>query len=148
MARLLKTYSGLSIALDNSVGKGGQNFRSDVGSVQFALKLASKGVVGPFGASGQMPGFTMGETIAVDGIYGPQTARFIDAYQQLRSQAPSPSLGSMPPPTGQFAGRYGGGWSFGVLENDAENSAGCALVDALARDSTAPAWLKAEFLSI
>ncbi len=146
MARLLRTGFGLNIALDNGVGPGSTNARTDVGIIQFALSVLTGGLVGPLG---NVPGtFTVpGQNpILVDGFFGPQTLAYITAYQQIRVQSPGPSLGPLPAPNGAFSGRHDqGGWPFTVLAADAAGvGARPTLADVL-QGNPAPPWLKDAF---
>ena len=145
MARILNSRFGFSINLDGNVGPKGGNERSDVGIVQFALRLLTDGQLTPFGrevaALVAPSGFG---TIAVDGFFGRQTKAFIEAYQTVRVRLPGPvqmrcqdrmatSITSEPAP--------------GILGSDVR---GAGLEDVISRvrsDGRAPALLKPFFLT-
>jgi hypothetical protein len=149
MARLLKSSFGTAgtlVNLDGNVGAKGGNERSDVGAVQFALLLLTRGTetpTGPRGGGLAVPGQA---AIAVDGIFGPKTAAHIAAYQARRAQQPGTSAGPLPPPDGNFGNFRRTEWNFILLQDDVEDSVG-DFIDRVRFDPRCPAFLKESFLT-
>lgn len=146
MARILNSRFGLGINLDSNVGPRGGNERSDVGIVQFALRLLTEGTLTPLGrevAQLVVPGHA--GAIKIDGFFGPQTAAFINAYQAARVRSPAPSLGSLPKPDGNLGNFRSGPWNFGLLETDIANARIGSVIDKVGTDSRAPPFLKPFF---
>ncbi|MBU6436710.1 MAG: hypothetical protein KGQ77_04210 [Betaproteobacteria bacterium] len=148
MARILTTNFGFITALDNGVGPGTRNARDDVGIVQFALAVLTRGLPGPLGNAGAKFSVPGQSPIGIDGGFGPQTAAYIKAYQEFRRASPGPGGGPLPPVSGTFRGFHASGsWPFSVLDEDAcRASSKRLLADALAADGQAPLWLKHHFL--
>lgn len=148
MARILHSNFGFGINLDGNIGPRGGNERSDVGIVQFALRILTEGAVTPLGreiAQLNVPGAR--GTIAVDGFFGPQTAAFIQAYQAVRVRSPAPSLAQLPRPDGNFGSARVTAWNFGLLEGDIGSATRSSVIELLSRDSRAPPFLKPFFLA-
>ena len=149
MARLLKSSfgaAGTMVNLDGNVGAKGGNERSDVGAVQFALLLLSSGTETPNGPRGgglDVPGQTR---IAVDGIFGPQTAAFIAAYQARRARAPGPGASPLPAPDGNFGSFRRTEWSFVLLQGDVEDQMG-SFLERVRFDPRCPTFVKESFLA-
>ncbi|WP_419807640.1 hypothetical protein [Sphingomonas sp.] len=145
MARLLKTPFGYRINLDASVGKGGANGRSDVGTLQFALRQIYRANDKPdpynTGTTLKSPD---GGVLEVDGGYGPQTSDYIEAYQTWRRMRPE-IWGQLPGVTGVFE-QGGLGWRFMTPQNDAVSAYGRPLVDQMTTVGFVPQWLLAQFI--
>ena len=144
MARILSSRDfGLLIDLDGNVGPRGGNERSDVGIVQFALRLLTEGEPTPFGR--ELAALTKPAglgPIGIDGFFGPQTKTFIDTYQALRVRSPGPSTNALPRPDGNFGHSQKTSWNFVLLEDEFKRP----MVDQLRFDPRAPAFLKPFFL--
>jgi hypothetical protein len=82
----------------------------------------------------------------VDGFFGPQTAAYIDAYQEIRVRSPGPSGGGLPRPDGNFNNFRRSAWNFGLLAQDVNGQMGADVVDLMRGDPRCPAFLKPFFL--
>src|SRR5438552_2755649 len=69
----------LVVSVEDSVGSGGVNRRSDVLLVQFMLKVVADKVGRKTNAWWLMPG---SKALAIDGQYGDTTREYIDLFQQ------------------------------------------------------------------
>jgi len=151
MARILSSRfarGGFGINLDGNVGTKGGNERSDVGIVQFALRLLTDGEFTPFGREAAALSLTgVRLPIGVDGFFGPQTKAFIDAYQAFRVKSPGPGTNPLPRPDSNFGNFRITNWNFGLLEDDVNSAKRRSVIDLLRNDSRAPAFLKPFFLS-
>ena len=147
MARILDSFFGFGINLDGNVGSKGGNERSDVGIVQFALRLLTDGGLTPFGPGSPkliLPGVI--GPIGVDGFFGPQTASFITAYQKVRALTPGPGAVTLPPPDGNFGNFRINRWNFGLLESDVSSAKLGNVIKLVRSDGRAPLFLKPSFI--